>query len=101
MKARISLAAALSIAALALVTGCKGDTGPVGPPGPGGDAGPPGNPAVTLITIPGNDETPTAEQTAAWQALKPQITVQSVTIASPPKVKFKVTDASGVPIAGL
>jgi OmcA/MtrC family decaheme c-type cytochrome len=101
MKARISLAAAFSIAALALVTGCKGDTGPVGPAGPGGDAGPPGNPAVTLITIPGNDQTPTAEESAAWAALAPKVTVQSVTISSPPKVTFKVTDANGIPIAGL
>ncbi|MGZ6141117.1 MAG: hypothetical protein ACXWLA_10600, partial [Myxococcaceae bacterium] len=29
------------------------------------------------------------------------MTVTSVTIASPPVVKFKVTDAAGVPIVGL
>ena len=56
MKARVTIAA-LSIAALALASGCKGDQGPVGPPGPpgpGGDAGPGG-----VITVPSNAETPT------------------------------------------
>jgi OmcA/MtrC family decaheme c-type cytochrome len=103
MKARVTLAA-LAIAALALGPGCKGDTGAVGPPGPGGpagDAGPPGNPAITKITIPSNSQTPSDADTAAWAALQPQVTVQSVTIASPPVVKFTVTDQNGIPIAGL
>ena len=100
MKARIPLAAAMTIAALAL-SGCKGDTGPAGPAGPSGDAGPPGNPAVTLITVPTNDQAPTNDSTAAWAALEPQVTVQSVTVASPAVVNFKVTTAAGIPIAGL
>ena len=99
MKARVTIAA-LSIAALALASGCKGDQGPVGPPGPpgpGGDAGPGG-----VITVPSNADTPTDATNAAWAALQPQITIQSVTIASPPVVKFQVTDATtGAGIAGL
>jgi len=98
MKARVPLAAALTLAALALGPGCKGDPGPAGP---AGDAGPAGNPAVTLITVPSNSETPTDAASAAWAALAPKVTIQSVTISSPPVVKFTVTDASGVPIAGL
>src|SRR5215813_12408884 len=98
MNARVQLAAALTVAALAL--GCK--EGPQGPPGPSGDAGPPGTPGVILITVPGNSETPTDATNAAWAALQPQVTVQSVTIASPPKVTFKVIDATtGAAIAGL
>jgi OmcA/MtrC family decaheme c-type cytochrome len=98
MKARVPLAAALTLAALALGPGCKGDPGPAGP---AGDAGPAGNPAVTLITVPSNSETPTDAASAAWAALAPNVTVQSVTISSPPIVKFTVTDAAGIPIAGL
>jgi OmcA/MtrC family decaheme c-type cytochrome len=100
MKARLPLAAALTIAALALGPGCKGDQGPAGPTG---DAGPAGNPGVTLITIPSNADTPTDANSAAWAALVPQVTVQSVSIGSPPKVTFKVTTAGAtpIPIAGL
>ncbi len=99
MKARVSLAAAaLTIAALALGPGCKGDTGPQGPPGPPGDGGAGG---TTLITIPSNSETPTSESTSNWASLEPKVTVESVTISSPPVVKFKVTNSSGVPITGL
>ncbi len=100
MKTRIPL---LATAIVALSLGC-GSQGPVGPAGPGGDAGPagpPGNNAATLITVPKNSDTPTAASSAAWAALAPTVTVTSVSIASPPVVKFKVTDAAGVPIAGL
>ncbi len=48
-----------------------------------------------------NSVAPTAAAAAAFQALKPQIAVQSVTIASPPVVKFTVKDANGNPIVGL
>ena len=104
MKARVLLSAALTIAAFSVGAGCKGDQGPAGAGGPPGDAGPPGppgNPAVTTIKIPSNSQTPSDADTAAWVALVPQVTVQSVTIASPPVVKFKVTDAAGTPIVGL
>ena len=103
MHTRTKLAVALSVAALALVTGCKGDTGPAGPegppgpPGPGGDAGGSG----IAVQVPSNSEAPTDETNAAWAALQPQVTVQSVTISSPPRVTFKVTTASGSPIVGL
>jgi OmcA/MtrC family decaheme c-type cytochrome len=103
MNARTKLAAALSLAALALVTGCKGDTGPTGPqgppgpPGPGGDGGSSG----VLFQVPSNANAPTDAANAAWAALESQVTVQSVSIASPPKVTFKVTTTSGGPIVGL
>lgn len=100
MNARVPLAAALTIAALALLAGCKGDTGPQGPPGPpgsGGDGGTNG----TVIDVPPNSQAPTDASSAAWAALQPQVTVQSVTISSPPVVTFTVKDATGSPIAGL
>ena len=101
MKTRIPLVA-LAILALSLgCSGSQGPTGPAGPAGPAGDAGPPGNDAVTLITVPSNSAAPTTASSAAWAALVPKVTVTGVTIASPPVVKFKVTDAAGVPIAGL
>ncbi len=104
MNARFLLAAALTIAALALGPGCKGDTGPTGAAGPAGDAGPagpPGSSAVTVITVPKNSDAPSDSASADWAALKPEVTVQSVTISSPPKVTFKVTDDKGTPIVGL
>ncbi|HET9157849.1 MAG TPA: hypothetical protein VFN91_14345, partial [Myxococcaceae bacterium] len=54
-----------------------------------------------MITIRSNSQTPTGDSSQQWANLKPQITVQSVTIASPPKVTFTVTDDSGAPIVGL
>jgi OmcA/MtrC family decaheme c-type cytochrome len=55
-----------------------------------------------VITVPSNADTPTDATNAAWAALQPQITIQSVTIASRPVVKFQVTDATtGAGIAGL
>jgi OmcA/MtrC family decaheme c-type cytochrome len=98
MKARVPLAAALTIAALALGPGCKGDQGPAGP---AGDAGPSGTGGTTLITVPSNTTPATDASSAAWAALDPQVTVQSVTISSSTVVKFKVTTAAGIPIAGL
>ena len=103
MNARTKLAAALSIAALALLTGCKGDTGPTGPqgpPGPPGSGGDGGSSGI-VTQVPSNTTAPTDAANAAWAALQPQVTVQSVTISSPPKVTFKVTTTSGSPIVGL
>jgi len=101
MKARVLLAAVLAVAALA-VSGCTGSQGPAGP---AGDAGPPGLPGQNggnVISVPSNAQTPTDAQTAAWAALAPQVTIQSVTISSPPVVKFTVTDGTtGLPIVGL
>ena len=100
MNARVPLAAAVTIAALALLAGCKGDTGPQGPPGPPGSGGD-GGANVGVIHIPPNSQAPTDASSAAWAALQPQVTVQSVTISSAPVVNFTVTDAAGNPIVGL
>ncbi len=43
----------------------------------------------------------TTASSAAWAALQPQVTVSSVTINSPPVVKFTVKDAAGNPVVGL
>ncbi|HUM13088.1 MAG TPA: OmcA/MtrC family decaheme c-type cytochrome [Myxococcaceae bacterium] len=97
----------VALAIVALSLGCKGDQGPAGAVGPSGDAGPPGppgspgSPAVTTIAIPKNSDTPTDAASADWAALVPKVTVQSVTIGSPPKVTFKVTDDKGTPVVGL
>jgi OmcA/MtrC family decaheme c-type cytochrome len=101
MKTRVSLAAALTIAALALLPGCKGDQGPAGPPGPPGPGGDAGQNGTTVITVPSNSEAPTDATSAAWAALQPQVTVQSVAISSAPVVNFTVTDAAGNGIVGL
>jgi Outer membrane cytochrome MtrC/MtrF-like, domains II/IV len=100
MNARVPLAAAVTIAGLALRAGCKGDTGPQGPPGPPGPGGD-GGANVGVIQIPPNSQAPTDASSAAWAALQPQVTVQSVTISSAPVVNFTVTDAAGNPIVGL
>jgi len=100
MNARVPLAAAVTIAALALLAGCKGDTGPQGPPGPPGSGGD-GGTNVTAIHVPPNSQAPTDASSTAWAALQPQVTVQSVTISSPPVVNFTVKDAAGSPIVGL
>src|SRR5215831_8739916 len=98
MKARIPLAA-LSIFGLVVSAGCTGSQGPAGP---AGDAGPPGPGGATVINVPSNTQTPTDAASAVWAALAPQVTVQSVTIQSPPVVKFTVKDSiTGLPIAGL
>lgn len=54
-----------------------------------------------MTTIPSNSATATAESSAAWKAFQPQVTINSVTIASPPVVKFTVKDADGKPVVGL
>lgn len=106
MKTRISWISlvVLTITALAIAPGCgstgpAGPTGPTGPAGPTGDAGTPGS--MASIRVPSNSAPATDTGSAAWAALAPQVTVQSVTIHSPPIVKFTVTDGSGTPIVGL
>ncbi len=102
MKMRIPLAA-LAIVALSL--GCSGEQGPAGPAGPAGPQGPagPGGDAGpgAVVIVPSNSVPPTDASSAAWAALAPKVTVQSVTISSPPVVKFTVTDAAGAPVVGL
>ena len=86
------------IAAL-VVAGCgSGDTGPAGAQGPAGPPGPPGTTPGAVVTIPSNATPATDAAAAAWAALAPQVTVTSVTIASPPVVNFTVTDAVGTPV---
>ncbi len=101
------LLGAILVTGMALLSGCGGSDGAAGPAGPAGPtgatgpAGPAGSNAVSGATVPSNATAATADAAAAWQALAPQVTGVSVTIASPPVVKFKVTDAAGNPVVGL
>jgi len=96
---RSGLVALLAIGAFTL-SGCGGgDSGDTGPQGPQGPAGPPGSGVV--FNVGSNGTAPSATAAAAWAALTPQVTVTSVSIASPPVVNFRVTDANGVPVVGL
>lgn len=52
-------------------------------------------------TIVSNTSTPSSASVLAWKTLEPQMTVNSVTIASPPVVRFTVTDAAGNAVVGL
>jgi OmcA/MtrC family decaheme c-type cytochrome len=87
---------ALTLFALA---GCGGG-GSDGVPGTAGTPGTPGTPG-SGSTVGTNSVTPTADATAAWKALAPQVTITGVTIASPPVVKFTVKDADGKAVLGL
>ncbi len=87
--------------AIAGCGGSDGAAGPAGPAGPAGAAGSPGANLLNVVNVGSNTTAPSADAAAAFQALKPQITVQSVTISSPPVVKFTVKDANGNPIVGL
>src|SRR6185369_1005864 len=95
------LASILAATALMLV-GCGG--GSDGAAGPAGPSGPPGATGATVTnvgTLNSNSVAPTADAAAEFLARRPQITVQSVTISSPPVVKFTVKDANGYGWAGL
>jgi OmcA/MtrC family decaheme c-type cytochrome len=52
-------------------------------------------------TVATNTATPSSASVAAWRALEPKVTVTGVTIASPPVVRFAVTDAAGNAVVGL
>ena len=90
---------------LAALSGCGGGSdgaaGPAGPAGATGPAGPAGTDAASGATVPSNATAATADAAAAWAALAPQVAITGVTIASPPVVKFTVTDAAGKPVVGL
>ena len=111
------LAVAVATVISASMAGCGGDTGaagPAGPPGPSGPSGPPGVPGT-----PGTPGTPggggttsvgsngltnpdaIAANAAVWADLEPTVTITSVTIASPPVIKFNVTDGFGNAVVGL
>lgn len=82
---------ALMISALSGCGGNDGATGATGAPGTPGAPGTGGSVVATNLTA------------AQWLVLKPSIDPASisVTIASPPVVKFKVTDQYGNPLVGL
>ncbi len=108
-------AVGLVVAALAGCGGGSGDTGaagpggPAGPTGPTGPAGPIGTPGAagssgSSVSVGSNASTNAsvvAANAAAWAALETTVDVTGVTIASPPVVTFKVTDAAGRPVLGL
>jgi OmcA/MtrC family decaheme c-type cytochrome len=48
-----------------------------------------------------NQTTATSASVALWRSLEPKVTVTGVTIASPPVVRFAVTDAAGNAVVGL
>lgn len=95
-----SASAAAAFGVAFALSGCNGDAGPAGAQGPAGPPGPPGS-SSPVITVASNATAATDAQAAAWAALAPKITVTGVTIASPPVVTFRVTDANGTPIVGL
>lgn len=93
--------AAFVAAGVMALAGCGGgDKGDAGQAGPQGPAGPPG-PSGATVTVASNAAPATQASAAAWAALAPKVTVTSVTIASPPVVRFTVTDANGAPVVGL
>jgi len=97
------LLASIVAAAALMLGGCGGggSDGAAGPAGPAGATGATGASVSAVGTLNSNSAAPTADAAAAFLALRPQITVQSVTISSPPVVKFTVKDANGYAIAGL
>jgi OmcA/MtrC family decaheme c-type cytochrome len=70
---------------VAVLAGCEGGDGARGPQGAPGPIGPPGPPAPVTI--------------ASAAAINAEIS--SVAIASPPVVRFELTDGDGRPIIGL
>jgi OmcA/MtrC family decaheme c-type cytochrome len=86
-------------------SGDAGPTGPAGPEGPPGQSGQPGTPGVsgTSVVNMTRSSSPTviAANAAVWEALEPTVTVTSVTVASPPVVRFTVADPFGKPVVGL
>jgi OmcA/MtrC family decaheme c-type cytochrome len=79
---------------ISALSGCGGSDGAAGPAGANGTNGANGTGSVVKVS------NMTSEQ---WLALKPSIDPASisVTISSPPVVKFKVTDQYGIPLVGL
>ena len=75
----------------ALLAACSGSTGSQGPAGATGPAGPPGpqGPGAGVAAL----DVTTATQITG--------TITSVTINSPPVVKFSLVDQDGVPLKGL
>jgi len=88
LKSKYVVLLALVVLAFSMMFGCSGDDGATGPPGP------PGADATATVDA--------AELTAdQWRSLSLTGEITSVTIASAPVVKFKVTDNFGNPVVGL
>src|SRR5450759_1175120 len=98
---KLAMAGLLAAAIAGCGGGNDGATGPAGAPGAPGATGPAGKDLSSQVTINANSTTPTAAAIAAWQAMQPQVTVNSVAISGTPVVKFTVKDAAGLPIVGL
>ena len=106
----------LVAAIISTLVGCGGGGGSDGVPGATGATGATGVTTGGSITMPAgsavvstsnavafapNSTPATSESTAAWKALAPTVSVTSVSIQSPPVVKFTVTDANGKAVIGL
>ncbi|MEI8162618.1 MAG: OmcA/MtrC family decaheme c-type cytochrome [Betaproteobacteria bacterium] len=107
----------LVAAIISTLAGCGGGGGSDGAPGATGATGATGAAATaTGVTVPAgtalvststavafaSNATPaSSESLAAWKALEPTIAVTSISIASPPVVKFTVRDAAGKAVIGL
>jgi len=76
-------------AVLILLAACSGSTGATGATGPQGPQGPQGPPGVGISAV----DVSTASSITG--------TISSVTIDSPPVVKFSLADQNGVPLKGL
>ena len=76
---------ALLLAGALALAGCEGDTGAAGPPGQDGQDGQDGTTALTDVT----------------DATEVNAAITGVTIASPPVVEFRLTDARGNGLTGL
>ena len=88
---------ALAVATLAGCGGSDGGTGPAGPAGATGATGATGAPGKDATAVVGLKSLSVAD----FAATTFNTTITGVTIASPPVVSFKVTDANGNPIIGL
>ena len=56
---------------------------------------------MTILSNATTNEAAIAASSEQWAKLEAEVTVTSVTIASPPVVDFSVKDAFGTPIVGL
>lgn len=77
---------------ISLLAGCGG-SGSTGATGANG--------ASYIVKVGDNSGSPTADQTAVWKALAPQVTINSVSVSGPPVVKFTVKDEAGNAVVGL
>ncbi len=107
----------LVAAIISTLAGCGGGGGSDGAPGATGATGATGAAATaTGVTVPAgtalvststavafaSNATPaSSESLTAWKALQPTATLTSISIASPPVVKFTVKDQDGKAVIGL